>query len=121
MKPIIDYKNLYLEKYKNLPHYYFTTVLLTIGIIANIVSGILFIFALDSEEWLAIIAIGVLVGGWLIAFGIASLVRFITAIQLSQSVVVADSLLKLSGIASQNSPQSIPQSDADIEKDLPEI
>ena len=100
----IDYKRLYLEEYKKLPKTYYVITLVTMiaaGLLDILISSDLFYneyaglfsFLVGSMEYLSSILAGIL---WIaIAIGAASLVRYLTAIGLSQKVVVADSLLDI--------------------------
>ncbi len=106
----IDYKMLYLVKYKRLPHTYYIMTL--IGVIAVGVLDVLifsdllsdayeglFSFLIGSEDYISgILALAIWVA---IAFGAAHLVRYLSAIVLSQKIVVADTLLELKNCTHQ--------------------
>lgn len=104
MKKEIDYKKLYLKQYKNIPNYYFWGTLITLGLGA-IVTGIIFMI-----DWF-MIGFGIMFGGMIVAFGLAFLNRFISAVAISQKVVVADALL-----SGNNGSASIM-----VEEELPEL
>ena len=95
LKKGIDYKSLYLRHFKNLPNVYFwsTFIVLFIG---AIVGGIII---LANAYWDEQYAMGIItiIFGPVIAWLLARLTRFIVAVSLSQKIVVADSLLTLSG------------------------
>ena len=93
MKNQIDYKSLYLKKYKNIPNYYFWGTLITVSL-AAIVVGIIFLAeASYDEDYL--LGVGIILGGIIVGWGLAYFNRFISAIALSQKVVVADTLLSM--------------------------
>ena len=112
-----NYKKLYLEKYRNLPSYYALTTLLSIGISATIVSIIFWIIGADSSDFMIAMGFIILLVGWLLASGIGVLVLRISSICISQSIVVADSLLKIS----ESSAPSVEETLSSIEEELPEI
>ena len=101
---IIDYKKLYLEEYKKLPKtYYFITLVSVIaaGILDILISSDflsdgyegLFSFLIGSEDYISGILAMIIWAA--IAFGAAHLVRYLSAIALSQKIVVADTLLDI--------------------------
>ena len=113
----MDYKKLYLEKYRKLPFYWGIATLLSIGISSTITSIIFFI--LDNGYVGAFLGLGLAIFffGWIIAAGLGFFVQWISAICLSQSIVVADSLLKMS----DNTTPSVEEALSDIAEELPEI
>ena len=120
MKENFDYKSLYLEKYKQLPHYLYLIDLLSKGIATSIISIVLFIMAFtsgDIEEFM-LAAAAILVVGWVFAFVTAMITRWISSILISQSVVVADCIMNLTS-NSDITPES--QEISNIENELPEI
>lgn len=100
----IDYKKLYLDEYKKLPKTYYIITLVTViaaGLLDILISSDflsdgyegLFSFLIGSEEYISgILAMIIWVA---IAFGAAYLVRYLSAIGLSQKIVVADTLLDI--------------------------
>jgi hypothetical protein len=116
MKDTFDYKTLYLEKYKKLPIYYFWSVLLSLGSISTIVSIIFFVQGYDYGSYTTT-AICVLLGGWILAISLAYFIRWISSVTLSQSVVVADSLLEIS----KKTFEITTENSVDTEEELPEI
>ena len=84
----LDYKTLYLEKYKKLPIYYFWSTLISVGIIATVI-GIAFFWNYYPEVCITIITIG-----WMLGLAIAFFAQWISSVILSQSVVFADCLLE---------------------------
>lgn len=109
LKKQFDYKKLYLEKYKNLPNYYFLSCLFGISTLA-VASAIIYAIAerlSNAEEFAIMLCIGL--GGILVAFALASLVRFFSSISLSQKVVVADSLLSMNGNNTDSSEDELPE------------
>ena len=102
----IDYKRLYQEEYKRLPKTYYVITLATViagGLLEVLIFSDLFSdgyvglfsFLVGSADYISGI-LAVLI--WLaIAIGAASLVRYLSAIGLSQKVVVADTLLDMQG------------------------
>ena len=117
----IDYKRLYLEEYKKLPKTYYVITLVTMiaaGLLDILISSDLFYneyaglfsFLVGSMEYLSSILAGIL---WIaIAIGAASLVRYLTAIGLSQKVVVADSLLDIRN--GQPLPAAVPTAKTNV-------
>ncbi len=89
MQKNIDYKNLYLKAYKNLPTGYFYTTLI-IMLLATVVLFIVFVTEIDEG-----IAILILLGGTPFSFGLAYLIRYAVAVYISQKIVVADTLLSM--------------------------
>lgn len=98
----IDYKRLYIEKYRMLPNIYFYVALVVVSVI-GILEIILFSnmlrraykgifsFIVGSEEYISG-TLALVIWGF-IAYLTARFVRYITAISLSQKIVVADTLL----------------------------
>ena len=100
----INYKKLYLEEYKKLPKTYYIITLVAViaaGALDILISSDLlsdgyeglFSFLIGSEDYISgILALAI----WgAIAFGAACLVRYLSAIGLSQKIVVADTLLDI--------------------------
>ena len=83
----INFTEYYKNYYKNIPNICFWATLLLLGL-GSFVVGI--VFAADDGLWLLLTFFGPFV-----ALGIAYLVRFFTAIRISQKVVVADTLLSM--------------------------
>ena len=108
----IDYKKLYLTKYKKLPQIYYNVTLgfvIAIGVLDILISTELLYSAYDgllsflvgTEDYTSgIIATGVWVA---VAFGAAYFVRYLSAIALSQKIVVADTLLDLKDVHTSGS------------------
>ena len=96
MKKITNYESLYQKHYKNLPNYYFWATLFVFGLSALITA-----FILMGSRWYDVRSIGVavLIFGSALAVGLAYLSRTISAISISQKVVVADTLLSMKGDA----------------------
>ena len=92
----MNYKKLYLEKYKKLPSYFGLATLLSIGIAATVTSIILWIVSGGYSDFLVGLGFAILFFGWIIAAGLGFFVMWISAIYISQSIIVADSLLKMS-------------------------
>ena len=113
----MDYKKLYLEKYRKLPAYWGLATLLSIGISATITSIIFFILDDGYGGFLLGLGFLTLFLGWIIAAGLGFFVQWISAICLSQSIVVADSLLKMS----DNTAPSVEEVLSNIAEELPEI
>lgn len=100
----INYKQLYLEKFKKLPNIYYISTLvavIAVGVLDLLVStgflswayGGLFSFLVGTEDYISGILAMII---WVvIAFGAAYLVRHLSAIGLSQKIVVADTLLDI--------------------------
>ena len=108
----IDYKMLYLTKYKKLPQIYYNVTLcfvIAIGVLDILISteflysaydGLLS-FLVGTEDYISgILAMGIWVA---VAFGAAYFVRYLSAIALSQKIVVADTLLDLKGVHTSSS------------------
>lgn len=112
MKNDFNYKKLYQEQFKNLPNIRFIGTLISIGAIATIIGVILFIKATSGYSSYFSISVATIFIGWAIALGLAYLVRYITAISISQKIVVADTLLAIND-AQASSPVS--------ENELPEL
>lgn len=113
----LDYKKIYTERYKKLPLILFRGILLFMGICASIAAIILFILSDGGRhEVLLIVGIVVVLVGWLVAFITACIVFTLSSISISQSVVVADCLLKLS-----EAPVERNETLQDIENEMPEI
>ena len=104
MQTNFNYKELYHKHYKNIPNYVFWTVFAVLAIGA-IVAAIIY----DEEE----VSVAIALGGILVGAGIAALARWFSMIGLSQSVVVADTLLALKG---EEAP-----AEAVAEDELPEL
>ena len=117
----IDYKRLYQEEYKKLPKTYYIITLATIiagGLLEVLIFSDLFSdgyaglfsFLVGSADYISGI-LAVLI--WIaIAIGAASLVRYLTAIGLSQKVVVADSLLDIRN--GQPLPAAVPTAKTNV-------
>lgn len=82
-----DYEILFKSNYKNIPNYVFWSTFITL-LIAAVGGGILS-FIMEK----AVVGVITIVIGAVIAFFAAMLARFITAIKISQKVVVAEALL----------------------------
>ena len=100
----IDYKKLYLSKYKKLPQIYYFLILgfvSAVGLLDILVSSDLlsdayeglFAFLIGSEDYIS--GFLALIIWAAIAFCAAHLVQYLSAIALSQKVVVADALLDI--------------------------
>lgn len=100
----IDYKKLYLTKYKKLPQIYYIVTLgfiSAVGLLDILVSSDLlsdayeglFSFLIGSEDYIS--GFLALIIWAAIAFCAAHLVQYLSAIALSQKVVVADALLDI--------------------------
>ena len=100
----IDYKKLYLSKYKKLPQIYYFLILgfvSAVGLLDILVSSDLlsdayeglFSFLIGSEDYIS--GFLALIIWAAIAFCAAHLVQYLSAIALSQKVVVADALLDI--------------------------
>ena len=100
----IDYKKLYLSKYKKLPQIYYFVILgfvSAVGLLDILVSSDLlsdayeglFSFLIGSEDYIS--GFLALIIWAAIAFCAARLVQYLSAIALSQKVVVADTLLDI--------------------------
>ena len=112
----IDYNWFYQKKYKKLPkiHYFMTLVAVIAAGILDILISTAFLswaycgllsFLVGEEFYISGILAAIL---WVaIAFGAAHLVRYLSAIRLSQSIVVADTLLEIrNGTPSHNVPRT---------------
>jgi len=95
MKKTFDYQNLYLKQYKNIPNMYFWGTLLILGL-GSIVTGIIILATANYDDEVTM-GLVILIVGSLVAWGLAYLSRFIASVAISQKVVVADTLLSMSG------------------------
>ena len=95
MKKTFDYQNLYLKQYKNIPNMYFWGILLILGL-GSIVTGIIILATANYDDEVTM-GLVILIVGSLVAWGLAYLSRFIASVAISQKVVVADTLLSMSG------------------------
>ncbi|MBE6792414.1 MAG: hypothetical protein E7534_02805 [Ruminococcaceae bacterium] len=100
----VNYLSVYQEKYKNLPNIIFWSSLIFWGLVA-IAAGIIALSATDEGFF------GVVFLGSGVAVGFAWLSRFLTAILISQKVIVADTLLSMAN----NAPAPI------VEDELPDL
>jgi hypothetical protein len=108
MKKITNYESLYQKHYKDIPNYSFWTTLIFFELSALIPA-----FILISSRWNDVRSIGVLIliFGSALAIGLAFLSRMISAIAISQKVVVADALLstKENGIPTATVDDELPE------------
>ncbi len=95
MNKEVNYKKLYLEKYKNIPNYCFWGILIGIGTMA-LAGGLTFAGVEGFKRDYEIAAtLGIIFGGLLFAVILAFIARFFVSISISQKIVVADSLLAM--------------------------
>jgi hypothetical protein len=107
----IDYKKLYLEHYKKLPISIFWGTLITLSLGA-IVTGLIFIFDSEATIGLCILAIGLIV-----AVADAYFNLWISSVLISQKVIVADSLLSMSGESDIQKTATTAHSQSETAKD----
>lgn len=101
MKKAIDYQDLYLKQYKNIPNIWFWGTLILIGVTSTIVALTFFTAASPRTD----IGLVVLLGGWAVAVGLSFFARWVSSIAISQKIVVADSLLMIkNNSANQSAP-----------------
>lgn len=109
MNKKIDYLSMYQKRYKSLPNIIFFGSLIFWGL-AAIAAGItLFSFARIGDD--EITAVFVMLLGLILAPGFAWLSRLVTAIFISQKVVITDTLLSMAN--------DVPSSVSD--DDLPDL
>ena len=93
MKKTLDYQKMYQTQYKKIPNYVFWATFITLGLGAIIAGIVLFAEASWEEDYF--VAAAVLVGGPFVAYLLARIDRWITALLLCQKIVVADTLLDI--------------------------
>ena len=94
---IPDYTHLYKEHYKKLPNFYFWVSLVISLVITDVVPIIWISGVEDPRIYITLIVILATP----ISIGIAFWVRWMSAIILSQSIVVADVLLSMNNRSSE--------------------
>jgi len=111
MKKTFDYKKLYLEQYKNIPNFYFVGTMILGGAVSTILGLYYLIQSADYSSYLTT-GLLVLLGGWCVTVALSFLTRWISSVAISQSVVVADTLMSLKN--------DVPTSN-EVENELPEL
>ena len=110
MKKAIDYKKLYLEQYKRIPNFYFVGMMIIGGEVSTILGMYYLSLSADYSSYLST-GLLVLFGGWAATVALSFLVRWISSVAISQKVVVADTLLSMSGVTTAPT----------VEDELPEL
>lgn len=92
-KKQIDYCSLYQKQFKTLPQACFWATFITLSLAAIITGIVLLCGARWTEDYL--LALGIMIGGCVVALVLASIEYFFVAVSISQRVVLTDTLLAM--------------------------